>query len=140
MHRHDTPLQPGCVKLRHAGDNAHRLAEDPTRMLALRERRETRAALTATLHWFEPDARAEERNCQGCACRKTASLQHSATRSPSRRVTLKIDRSESPVHGAQEPSADNGHSANGWAEVLLPVADRYRDRGRPSSSEPTRPW
>jgi hypothetical protein len=72
-----------------------------------------------------------------------------------RRVTLDIDSSESPVHGAHEQSAYNGpfeslcyhplfvfnqdgdcldaklrpgnvHSADGWDEVLLPVIDRYR--------------
>ena len=83
-------------------------------------------------------------------------------------MTLDIDSSESPVHGAQEPSAYNGHfdpsaitpsscstqdgdclaaklrpgnvhSADGWDEVFLPVIDRYRLRDRPSSSAPTRP-
>jgi hypothetical protein len=74
-------------------------------------------------------------------------------------VTLDIDSSESPVHGAQEQSAYNGHfesvcyhplfvfnqhgdclaatlrpgnvhSADGWDKVLLPVIDRYRTRGQ----------
>lgn len=82
-------------------------------------------------------------------------VQHPATRSRSRRVILDIDSSESPVHGAQEQSAYNGHfecvcyhplfvfnpqgdclaaklrpgnvhSAEGWDEVLLPIIDRYR--------------
>ena len=82
-------------------------------------------------------------------------IQHVAARSPSRRVTLDIDSSESPVHGTQEQSAYNGHfesvcyhplfvfnregdclaaklrpgnvhSAGGWDEVLLPLMDRYR--------------
>src|SRR5881296_1319337 len=45
-----------------------RLAEDPTfRMLASRERRETSVALTSTLHWFETDVLAEERNYHGLA-------------------------------------------------------------------------
>jgi len=76
-----------------------------------------------------------------------------------RRVTLDIDSSESPVHGAQEQSAYNGHfesvcyhplfvfnqvgdclaatlrprnvhSADGWDKELLPVIDRYRTRGQ----------
>jgi len=75
------------------------------------------------------------------------------------RVTLDIDSSEGPVHGAEEQSAYNGHfesvcyhplfvfnpggdcvaaklrpgnvhSANGWDEVLLPVIDRYRAQGQ----------
>jgi hypothetical protein len=74
-------------------------------------------------------------------------------------VTLDIDSSESPVHGAQEQSAYNGHfesvcyhrlfvfnpggdcvaaklrpgnvhSADGWGEVLLPVIDQYRAQGQ----------
>jgi len=82
-------------------------------------------------------------------------VQHPATRSPSRRLVLDIDSSESPVHGTQEQSAHNGHfesvcyhplfvfnsegdclatklrpgnvhSAEGWDEVLLPIIDRYR--------------
>jgi hypothetical protein len=84
-------------------------------------------------------------------------IEHTATRSPTRRVTLDIDSSESPVHGAQEQSAYNGHfesvcyhplfvfnpegdclaaklrpgnvhSADGWDEVLLPIIDRYHAR------------
>ena len=141
-------------------NDAERLAEDPTfRMLASRERRDTSVALTSTLHWFETDVLAEERNYQGLARLNTALVQHAAARSRSRRVTLDIDSSESPVHGAQEQSAYNGHfesvcyhplfvfnpegdclaaklrpgnvhSADGWEEVLLPIIDRYRRRGQ----------
>jgi len=85
-------------------------------------------------------------------------VQHDATRPCARRVTLDIDSSESPVHGAQEQSAYNGHfesvcyhplfvfnqygdclaaklrpgnvhSADGWDEVLIPVIDRCRAQG-----------
>jgi hypothetical protein len=49
-------------------NDAERMADDPTfRMLASRERRETSGALTSTLHWFETEALAEERNYQGLA-------------------------------------------------------------------------
>src|SRR5438552_3651330 len=91
-------------------NDAERLAEDPTfRMLASRERRETSVALTSTLHWFETDVLTEERNYQGLARLNTALLQQAAARSANQRVTLDIDSSESPVHGAQEQSAYNGH-------------------------------
>src|SRR5262245_57105387 len=140
-------------------NDAERLAEDPTfRMLASRERRETSVALTSTLHWFETDVLAEERNYRGLTRLNSELVQHAAARSPSRRVTLDIDSSESPVHGAQEQSAYNGHfesvcyhplfvfnqpgdclasklrpgnvhSADGWDEVLLPIIDRYRAQG-----------
>ena len=139
-------------------NDAERLAEDPAfRMLASRERRETSVALTSTLHWFETEALAEERNYQGLARLNTELVQHEATRASTRRVTLDIDSSESPVHGAQEQSAYNGHfesvcyhplfvfdqdgdclaaklrpgnvhSADGWEEVLLPVIYRCQAR------------
>ena len=128
-------------------------------MLASRERRETSVALTSTLHWFETDVLAQERNYQGLARLNTALIQHASTRSPNRRVTLDIDSSESPVHGAQEQSAYTGHfesvcyhplfvfnqhgdclaatlrpgnvhSADGWDEMLPPVIDRYRAQGQ----------
>jgi hypothetical protein len=139
-------------------NDAERLAEDPTfRMLASRERREASVALTSTLHWFETEVLAEEQNYQGLARLNTELVQREAT--GTRRVTLDIDSSESPVHGAQEQSAYNGHfgsvcyhplfvfnqdgdclaatlrpgnvhSADGWDKVLLPVIDRYRTRGQ----------
>jgi Transposase DDE domain group 1 len=122
-------------------------------------RRETSVALTSTLHWFETDVLTEERNYQGLARLNTALIQHAAAGSANQRVTLDIDSSESPVHGAQEQSAYNGHfesvcyhplfvfnpegdclaaklrpgnvhSADGWDEVLLPIVDRYRAQGQ----------
>jgi Transposase DDE domain group 1 len=131
-------------------NDAERLAEDPTfRMLASRERRETSVALTSTLHWFETDVLAEKQNYQGLTRLNVDLVQHAAARSPSRRVTLDIDSSESPVQRAQEQSAYNGHfesvcyhplfvfnpqgdcvaaklrpgnvhSAEGWDEILWP--------------------
>jgi len=141
-------------------NDAERLAEDPTfRMLASRERRETSVALTSTLHWFETEVLAEEQNYEGLGRLNAALIKHTATRSPTRRMTLDIDSSESPVHGAQEQATYNGHfesvcyhplfvfspegdclaaklrpgnlhSADGWADVLLPVIDRYRAQGQ----------
>ena len=137
-------------------NDAERLAENPTfRMLASRERRETSIALTSTLHWFETDALTEEQNYLGLSHLSADLIQHEAAVPPTRRVTLDIDSSESPVHGAQEQSAYNGHfesvcyhplfvfnqdgdclaaklrpgnvhSADGWDEILLPVIDWTR--------------
>src|SRR5215831_18786259 len=91
-------------------NDAERLAEDPTfRILASRERRDRSVALTSTLHWFETDVLAEEQNYQGLTRLNADLIHHAAARSPSRRVTLDIDSSESPVHGTQEQSAYNGH-------------------------------
>ena len=141
-------------------NDAERLAEDPAfRMLASRERRDTSVALTSTLHWFETDVLAHEQNYQGLSRLNTELVKREATGPLTRRVTLDIDSSESPVHGAQEQSAYNGHfesvcyhplfvfnpdgdclaaklrpgnvhSADGWDEVLLPVIDRVRARGQ----------
>jgi hypothetical protein len=141
-------------------NDAERLAEDPAfRMLASRERREMSVALTSTLHWFETDVLAEEGNYQGLAHLNAELVQRATTQSSTWRVTLDIDSSESPVHGAQEQSAYNGHfesvcyhplfvfnqhgdclaatlrpgnvhRADGWDKVLLPVIDRYRTRGQ----------
>ncbi len=141
-------------------NDAERLAEDPTfRMLASRERRQTSVALTSTLHWFETEVLAEERNYRGLLRLNRDLVQHEATWSSARRVTLDIDSSESPVHGEQEQSAYNGHfesvcyhplfvfnrdgdclaatlrpgnvhSADGWEEVLLPVIDRSQAGGQ----------
>src|SRR5690242_10315686 len=84
-------------------NDAERLAEDPTfRMLASRERRATSVALTSTLHWFETNVLTEDRIYQGLARLNTTLIEHAAARSATQRVTLDIDSSESPVHGAQE--------------------------------------
>jgi len=54
-------------------NDAERLAEDSTfRMLVSGERRKTSVALTSTLHWFETEVLAEERNCQGLTRLNTA--------------------------------------------------------------------
>ena len=139
-------------------NDAERLAEDPTfRMLASRERRATSVALTSTLHWFETEVLAGERNYQGLTRLNADLVRHPATRPRSQRVILDIDSSESPGHGAQEQSAYSGHfesicyhplfvfnpegdclaaklrpgnvhSAEGWDDVLLPIIERYRRR------------
>ena len=93
-------------------NNARRLAEDPAfRMLASRERRGTHIPLTSTLHWFETEVLAEERNYRRLACLHAdlLLLQREAARPLKRRLILDIDSPESPVHGAQEQSAHNGH-------------------------------
>src|SRR5437016_10840342 len=70
-------------------NDAERLAEDPTfRMLASRERRETSVALTSTLHWFETEVLAEERNYQGLARLNTPLIQHERVRRSTERVTV----------------------------------------------------
>ncbi len=93
---------------------AERLAEGPTFwMLASRGRRETSVARTSTRHWFETDAIPKERNYQGLTRLNPALIQHAWLRSTNRRLTLDIDSSESPVYGAHEQSAYDGHVTTG---------------------------
>ena len=108
---------------------------------------------------IETDVLTKERNYQGLARLNTDLVQHEAARPLTRRLILDIDSSESPVHGAQEQSAYNGHfesvcyhplfvfnqdgdclaatlrpgnvhSADGWEKTLLPVIDRSQARGQ----------
>lgn len=57
-------------------------------MLVSRERRETSVALTSTLHWFETDVLAEERNYQGLARLNTDLVQHEPARPLTRGLIL----------------------------------------------------
>jgi hypothetical protein len=113
-------------------NDAERLAEDPTfRMLASRERRASSVALTSTLHWFETEVLTEEDNHQGLARLNTALVQRAAT--VTGRVTLDIDSSESPVHGARAGGVQ-------WPlrVRLLPSALRLQSEGRlPGRQAPT---
>src|SRR5437867_1700798 len=104
-------------------NDAERLAEDPTfRMLASRERRETSVALTSTLHWFETEVLAEERNFQGLARLNTDLVQHEAIRPPTRRVTLDIDTNRAVVRfynerGTAEQWIKKGTEATHWTRL-----------------------
>ena len=149
-------------------NDAERLAEDPTfRMLASRERRETSIALTSTLHWFETEVLAEERDYQGLARLNTDLVQHEAGRSrsvsswistaPRARSTGR--KTSRPTTVTSSPSATIRSSssirmATAWpprsgraTSTVLTGGTRSSSRslsgprsgGRPSSSGPTRP-
>src|SRR5438093_7378435 len=73
-------------------NDAERLAEDPTfRMLASRDRREASIALTSTLHWFQTEVLAEERNYQGLVRLNTELVQHGMVRRSTEGVTIDVD-------------------------------------------------
>jgi hypothetical protein len=55
-------------------------------------------------------------------------VQHDAARSSTRRVTLDIDSSESPVHGAQAQSAYNGHFESVCYQYILHLAESHLTR------------
>ena len=69
------------------------------------------AALTSTLHWFETDLLTRAENLVGLTAVNRELLARAALATRADRVVLDMDSSESPVHGAQEGSAYNGHFA-----------------------------
>src|SRR5260370_36538245 len=72
-------------------NDAERLAEDPTfRMLASRERRETRVALTPPPHCVRREVLAPETNYPQLAPLHTASQPHALTATPASRPNLTI--------------------------------------------------
>ena len=132
-------------------NDAVRVSADPTfRLIGSPKRWDRGAALTSTLHWFETELLTHEENLVGLRAvnRELRAQAEMATRAD--RIVLDMDSSESPVHGAQEGSAYNGHFesvcyhplflfndqgvAIAQVRVRLPVGVRYRlpgpDRNR----------
>jgi hypothetical protein len=118
-------------------------------MLASRERREMSLALTSTLHWFETEVLAEDRNYQGLVRLNTPLVQHEAARPLARRLILDIDSSESPIHGAESSqptigtsspcatirSSSSTSTATAWPPRSGPATSTVRTSGR----RPSRP-
>ena len=91
-------------------NDAVRVSADPTfRLIGSPKLWDRGAALTSTLHWFETELLAQEKNLVGLRAvnREVLAQAEMATRAD--RVVLDMDSSESPAHGAQEGSAYNGH-------------------------------
>ena len=116
--------------------------------------------LTSTLHWFETELLTQEENLAGLRAVNREVLAQAEMATPDDRIVLDMDSSESPVHGAQEGSAYNGHfesvcyhplflftehgdclaatlrpgnvhSAEDWDDLLLPEIERQqRERKR----------
>ena len=87
-----------------------RVSADPTfRVIGSPKLWDRGAALTSTLHWFETELLTREENLVGLMAvnREVLAQAEMATRVD--RIVLDMDSSESPVHGAQEGSAYNGH-------------------------------
>ena len=111
------------------------------------------------MHWFETELLTQAKNLVGLRAvnREVLAQAEMATRAD--RVVLDMDSSESPVHGAQEGSAYNGHfesvcyhplflftehgdclgatlrpgnvhSADDWDTLLLPEIDRQQAEGK----------
>ena len=141
-------------------NDAVRVSADPTfRLIGSPKRWDRGAALTSTLHWFETELLTHEENLVGLRAvnRELRAQAEMATRAD--RIVLDMDSSESPVHGAQEGSAYNGHfasvgyhplflfndqgdclaaalrpgnvpSADDWDDLLMPEIARQQGAGR----------
>ena len=141
-------------------NDAGRVSADPTfRLIGSPKRWDRGAALTSTLHWFETELLTHEENLVGLRAvnREVLAQAEMATRAD--RIVLDMDSSESPVHGAQEGSAYNGHfesvcyhplflftehgdclaatlrpgnvhSADDWDDLLVPEIDRQQAEGK----------
>ena len=140
-------------------NDAVRVSADPTfRLIGSPKMWDRGAALTSTLHWFETELLTQETNLVGLMAvnREVLAQAEMATRAD--RIVLDMDSSESPVHGAQEGSAYNGHfesvcyhplflfnehgdclgatlrpgnvhSADDWGDLLVPEIDRQQAEG-----------
>jgi hypothetical protein len=141
-------------------NDAARLSQDPTfRLIGSRKIWEGGAALTSRLQSFETALLTQEENLAGLAAVNRELVGKAETIEPPRRVVLDMDSTEIPVHGQQEQSAYNGHfestcyhplllfnregdclaaklrpgnvhSAEGWAELLLPEIARQQQQGK----------
>ncbi len=90
--------------------DAVRVSTDPTfRLIGSPKRWDRGAALTSTLHWFETDLLTQEENLIGLMAVNREVLAQAERPTRADRIVLDMDSSESPVHGAQEGSAYNGH-------------------------------
>ncbi len=136
------------------------LSRDPAmRAIIGRKALETNAASSATVARFETEILAAEDNLEALALINGAWVERAMEATEVKKVILDMDSSESPVHGKQEGSAYNGHfksvcyhplfvfnqhgdcegatlrpgnvgSSDSWRDLLEPIVERYRDKGR----------
>ena len=141
-------------------NDAVRVSADPTfRLIGSPKRWDRGAALTSTLHWFETELLTQEENLVGLRAVNREVLAQAGIPTRAGRIVLDMDSSESPVHGAQEGSAYNGHfesvcyhplflfsehgdclaatlrpgnvhSADDWDDLLLPDIARQQREGK----------
>ncbi|HZL66903.1 MAG TPA: IS1380 family transposase [Candidatus Limnocylindrales bacterium] len=141
-------------------NDAERLAQDPTFRLMGSERIwERGAALTSRLQSFETELLTQEENLSGLVAINRELIARAEAIDAPQRVVLDMDSTEIPVYGQQENSAYNGHfestcyhplllfngegdclaaklrpgnvhSAEDWAELLLPEIERQQELGK----------
>ena len=141
-------------------NDAVRVSADPTfRLIGSSKIWDRGTALTSTLHWFETELLTREENLVGLMAVNREVLAQAGMPTRAGRIVLDMDSSESPVHGAQEGSAYNGHfesvcyhplflftehgdcvaatlrpgnvpsSADDWDDLLLPEIERQQAEG-----------
>jgi len=141
-------------------NDAERLAHDPTfRLIGSEKIWERGAALTSRLQSFETELLTQDENLTGLATINRELLAKVETIGSPQRVVLDLDSTEIPVYGQQENSSYNGHfestcyhplllfngegdclaaklrpgnvhSAEDWAELLLPEIERQQQLGK----------
>ncbi len=139
-------------------NDADRLARDPVMRQVVGGRAvDANAASASQMGRFETEVLATPDNRTALADMSGQWIDRFHERKPLKWITLDMDSSVSPTHGAQEGTAWNGHfgcmcyhplfvfnqfghlercalrtgnvhSADGWEEVLKPVIARYADR------------
>ncbi len=139
-------------------NDAERLGRDPAmRRIVGGKIIERHAASTSQMGRFETELLASDVNIEALTDMSGAWINRVHDRRPPKMIILDLDSSVSPTHGEQEGTAYNGHfgctcyhplflfnqygdlercslrpgnvhSADGWREVLEPVAARYRER------------
>ena len=140
-------------------NDAVRVSADPTfRLIGSPTLGDRGAALTSTLHGFETELPTRAENLVGLMAVNREVLAQAEMPTRAGRIVLDMDSSESPVHGAQEGSAYNGHfesvcdhplflfnehgdcvaaalrpghvhSADDWDDLLVPEIDRQQAAG-----------
>ena len=141
-------------------NDAERLSQDPAfRLIGSRKIWERGAALTSRLQSFETEVLTQAENLAGLAALNRELIAGAEAAASARRIVLDMDSTEIPVYGEQERSAYNGHfestcyhplllfnragdclaaklrpgnvhSAEGWAELLLPEIERQQRLGK----------
>jgi len=139
-------------------NDAERLSVDPVlRAITGKKAPNKQAASVNTMGRFETEFLTQRENLAGLSEINGKWVERAMSRTPHRRIILDLDSSESPVHGAQEGSAYNGHfgstcfhplfcfnqwgdcegellrpgnvhSADRWKEVLEPIVKRYESK------------
>ena len=136
------------------------LTRDPAMRAVVGKRAlERHAASAQTVSRFETETLATEQNIEALSSINHAWVSKAVSSTKTKKITLDMDSSESPVHGSQEGSSYSGHfscrcyhplfvfnqfgdcegatlrpgnvhSADGWRDLLEPIVARHKDSGR----------